>query len=68
MMFPVAVLFCLTAGASAQNLFGKTFEGDATFYGDQGDQSSGNCAFGVTGAAELPWTSGLTGPRFLALS
>lgn len=49
------------------NLFGLNFEGDGTYYGDQGDQSSGNCAFGVTGAASLPWTRGLTGPKFVAI-
>lgn len=53
---------------SGQNLFGQNFIGDGTFYGNQGDQSSGNCAFGVTGAATLPWTTGLTGPKFLALA
>lgn len=53
---------------AGQNLFGQNFIGDGTFYGNQGDQSSGNCAFGVTGAATLPWTTGLTGPKFLALA
>ena len=53
--------------ANAQNIFGQNFVGDGTFYGDQGDQSSGNCAFGVTGAAALPWTQGLTGPKYIAL-
>lgn len=58
---------CSSALAAAVNLFGQTFTGDATYYGDQGLQETGACGFGVTGAATLPWTTGLTGPRFVAL-
>ena len=63
----VSVLALAAVQACAQNLFGKSRTGDGTYYGDQGDQKSGNCAFGVTGAASLPWTTGLTGPKFVAL-
>ena len=63
----LALSTLMATTARAQNLFGLTFTGDGTYYGDQGDQSGGNCAFGVTGAASLPWTQGLTGPRFVAL-
>lgn len=60
-------LFASITASAAQNLFGQNFIGDGTYYNDQGDQSTGNCAFGVSGASQLPWTTGLTGPRFVAL-
>jgi len=63
-----SIVFLLMAGAvSAANLFGQTFIGDGTFYGNQGDQAGGACAFQVAGSASLPWTTGLTGPKFVAL-
>lgn len=66
-MKTILVVLGLLVGCQAQDLFSQTFDGDLTYYGDQGDQSSGNCAFGVTGAASLPWTTGLTGAKFVAL-
>lgn len=65
--FTALTVFVFAPSALAQNLFGQNFIGDGTFYGDQGDQSSGNCAFGVTGSSKLPWTNGLTGAKFVAL-
>lgn len=63
-----AVAFAmLVGGARCQNIFSQNFGGDLTYYGGQGDQASGNCKFGVTGASTLPWTTGLTGAQYVAL-
>lgn len=52
--------------ADAANIFSQNFAGDLTYYG-RNDESTGNCKFGVTGASTLPWTTGLTGAKFVAL-
>ena len=66
-MLSAAVLALLATSASALNLFGQNWKGDGTFYQTDAKQSTGACAFGVTAAADLPWTTGLTGPKFVAL-
>ena len=66
-MFLALVCVLLAASATCQDIFGQNFAGDLTYYGPQGDQSTGNCKLGVTGGATLPWTTGLTGAQFVAL-
>lgn len=66
-ILPLLLVFRLVAIASAQNnYFGQLFSGDSTFYGDKG--GAGECSFQQFSGAELPWTTGLTGPKFIALN
>lgn len=63
----VCLLLSVANTVSALNLFGQNWIGDGTFYQTDAKQTNGACAFGVSGAADLPWTAGLTGPKFVAL-
>lgn len=62
----LAILFFESAFAQDKyNYFGQLFTGDSTFYGDQG--GAGECSFQQFSGSKLPWTTGLTGPKFVAL-
>ena len=58
-------LFSIAVASAQNNYFGQLFAGDSTFYGDKG--GAGECSFQQFSGAELPWTTGLTGPKFVAL-
>lgn len=58
--------FSIAVASAQNNLFGELFSGDSTFYGDQG--GAGECSFQQFIGAKLPWTTGLTGPKFVALN
>ena len=63
----IFVVLCVgsTFAQSNHNYFGQLFAGDSTFYGDQG--GAGECSFQQFSGSKLPWTTGLTGPKFVAL-
>ncbi len=55
----------LSYSATAQNPFGKSFEGDGTYYAFGGEKQ-GHCSLGISGALSAPWTSGVS--SFVALN
>ena len=46
--------------SQGQSLFGGSFTGDFTWYGDQQPAGQGNCGFQFSQSNALPWTTGIT--------